>query len=85
MVSKASLGNQSLQAFASASLSHWPELGPVTNEGGKLREGGDGGRGGEGREGEGRGHADTYILLLSIPPTHSNLKIVMHLTHEDTT
>ena len=62
MVSKASLGNQPLQAFAMASLSHWPELGPVTNGGGKLREG----RGGGGGEG---GHADKHILPLSIPHT----------------
>ena len=63
MVSKASLGNQPLQAFAMASLSHWPELGPVTNGGGQLWEGGGGGGGGEG------GHADTHILPLSIPHT----------------
>ena len=63
MVSKASPGNQPLQAFAMASLSHWPELGPVTNGGGKLQEGREGGGGGEG------GHADTHILPLSIPHT----------------
>ena len=70
MVSKASLGNQPLQAFAMASLSHWPELGPVTNGGGKLREGRGGG--GEGRE-------DMQIHTYSLSPslTHSNLKIVM--------
>ena len=70
MVSKASLGNQSLQAFASASLSHWPELGPVTNEGGKLREGGDGGRGGEG-EGRGGEGACRYIYTPSLHPPHT--------------
>ena len=69
MVSKASLGNQPLQAFAMASLSHWPELGPVTNGGGKLREG----RGG----GEGREDMQIHTYSLSPSPTHSNLKIVM--------
>ena len=68
MVSKASLGNQPLQAFAMASLSHWPELGPVTNGGGKLQEG----RGGEGRE-----DMQIHTYSLSPSPTHSNLKIVM--------
>ena len=77
MVSKVSLGNQSLQAFASASLSHWPELGPVTNGGGKLGEGGDGGRGGEGRGGErrggegrrakGRGEEGNYVMHTHLP------------------
>ena len=72
MVSKASLGNQPFQAFAMASLSHWPELGPVTNGGGKLREGRGGGGGGEGRE-----DMQIHTYSLSPSPTHSNLKIVM--------
>ena len=69
MVSKASLGNQPLQAFAMASLSHWPELGPVTNGGGKTMGGKE--------EGEGREDMQIHTYSLSPSPTYSNLKIVM--------
>ena len=83
MVSKVSLGNQPLQAFARASLSHWPELGPVTNGGGKLQEGGGGG---EGRGGEYvmHTHLPMHINLFSLPKvytlTYSN-NLHMYIIH----